>query len=444
LFGIIIDEANFGKNNKIVDVEDDGTKVTRIEKAYSALSGRQKSRFLSQGFLPGYRIVVSSKNTEKDFTSKLVTENRNNPQIYVIDNREWDVKPDSKYSGETFRVFYGGMEQQSRILEEDEDPPESDNPNAQVIEVPIEYYKEFKTNIQRALRDIAGVSVPSVHPFIPNYDVIRDMWAYRSDDQGHPNDKSYIVSTQIEDLDWDQLCKKERTEEAGFVETNYKPRIHPDKARFLHIDPSKGINDNTGVVMGHKVKDVEIVMRDNDTGEAYKEKRPLIYIDLVLQVRPPNRGHIKFKHLRKLVYSLDSHGFNLKKGVVSMDSWNTSDTISQLSDQGFRAMVISVDDDNEPYNLVSDTLYEGRYSCYKHPTLKKELEGLEKDEELNKVDHQSDGSKDIADALAGVTYSIHRVGSRKKSYDAGSVNKRRDKTHPMENYQSMGSYQNLI
>jgi hypothetical protein len=69
-----------------------------------------------------------------------------------------------------------------------------------------------------------------------------------------------------------------------------------------------------------------------------------------------------------------------------------------------------VDKTVEPYNVLKDAIYEGRVRCHEYKLLKDELGRLEL---INgeKVDHSPDFSKDCADAVCGVVFSIHKSNS---------------------------------
>ena len=60
------------------------------------------------------------------------------------------------------------------------------------------------------------------------------------------------------------------------------------------------------------------------------------------------------------------------------------------------------------YEILKAALYDGRVDLPKHDQLELELVNLERDEKTGKVDHPPHGSKDLADALAGVVYGISR------------------------------------
>jgi hypothetical protein len=155
--------------------------------------------------------------------------------------------------------------------------------------------------------------------------------------------------------------------------------------------------------MGHIAGYTDVARRD-DEGNRFPERAPIIVVDLVLQIVPPIGGEIILGDVRKLVYSLSQRGFMITS--VSLDSWNSADAIQKLSQKGFNAMQLSVDRTMAPYDLLKTAIYEGRIHYYDYPPLIKELQELEHDRIKGKVDHPQRGSKDSADAVAGITYTL--------------------------------------
>lgn len=407
VFGGIVDEANFGQNRKRVknSINASGAPPTKVEKNYKKVLTRMKSRFMVKGALPGVLILVSSKNTEADFTAKRIANTKDDPTTYVMDYAEWETKPDKKYSGETFRVFFGGRTARSRILEEGEDPPAVDDENARVLEIPVEFRSDFEDNLVESIRDIAGVEVPEVMPFIHKTDAIPAMSKDRPDDPPlrlrPPYEWTCGSGTPF---DWDRLCEQADDEVVqGYVEQTWRPKVHPDEARHIHIDPSLS-DDATGFAMGHVERMVDVVMRDSETGEKYKESHPLVYIDLAFRIVAPEDGEIRYRHVRRLVYELSRHGFHIP--YVSMDSYQSSDTLQLLEEQGYETEVRSLDSSMDGYSTLKSAMYQERVRCYEYEALEHELRRLRRLDQEDKVDHPQGESKDIADALAGVVWSL--------------------------------------
>ncbi|MBL6931604.1 MAG: hypothetical protein ISR45_01555 [Rhodospirillales bacterium] len=80
--------------------------------------------------------------------------------------------------------------------------------------------------------------------------------------------------------------------------------------------------------------------------------------------------------------------------------------LQTLQRAGFIVGQRSMDRTPEPYEWLKAALYDQRVSIPDHETLRTELISLEVDSKTEKVDHPPTGSKDLADALAGVVYGL--------------------------------------
>ena len=106
--------------------------------------------------------------------------------------------------------------------------------------------------------------------------------------------------------------------------------------------------------------------------------------------------------VRGILYTLREMGFDF--GCITYDSFQSRESIQELSRYGFTADLLSVDRTIEPYDKLKEALYESRLVIYDHPILIRELMELEKNTKQGKVDHRPNGRKDVADALCGMYY----------------------------------------
>ena len=176
-------------------------------------------------------------------------------------------------------------------------------------------------------------------------------------------------------------------------------RLHNLEApRFVHLDLSKN-RDSTGLAIGHVVRYINI-----DRGNT-KETAPEIFIDAVLQIRPPRHGEIEFSWVRSIIYGL--------KSVVNIthirtDGFESTDTLQEFSRHGYNVGLLSVDRTLAPYEFFKDTLADSRIHLPKSAVLSKEARTVQLDLRKGKVDHTPRGSKDVLDAVVGVTYALSK------------------------------------
>ena len=134
----------------------------QAERLYRTLIRRMKSRFMQKGKVPGKLLLVSSTNYPGDFTGRKIEEAEKDKTIFVMNYSQWEALPEDRFTGEKFLVEVGNDVKQSRVLKSREEAVDDED----VIDVPIEYKAEFERDIDGALRDLAGVSSSTKHPFI--------------------------------------------------------------------------------------------------------------------------------------------------------------------------------------------------------------------------------------------------------------------------------------
>lgn len=375
IIGGMIDEVNFmevvDKSKRSVD----GGVYNQAEALYNSLARRRESRFMKVGKLPGILCLSSSKRYPGEFTDQKIEEAREDKSIYVYDRRIWDVKPAGTFSPETFEVFIGDTARNPYIIDPDKDDLLEEDEHL-ILEVPVDYLTQFKHDIMDALREIGGVALRSIRPFITDVTAISDAAGKTA---------SILNRNEIE-FKSQKLCILP------------KKIQFPKEPRYIHID--LGVtNDHAGIVMGCVPKFVKI-----DRGGSLVENLPQIHIDFAINVSPPRNGEIDFGRIRGLIYKLRELGVPIK--WVSLDSFQSVDMIQRLKQKGFMSGKLSVDTDITPYIFCKNALLDRRVVMPFHGKLEKELMGLELNEEKAKVDHAPQGSKDLADGLCGVIYGL--------------------------------------
>ena len=380
VIGGLIDEMNFMQVVEKSKLAADGGIFDQAVELYNAIVRRRKSRFMKKGRLPGMLCLVSSKRYPGEFTDRKIQEAQSElkttgkTSIYVYDPKLWEIKPEGTYSGEWFKLFLGDIARKPRILKDSDEVPAEDR--HLVMAIPIEYKSEFERDILSAIRDIAGVATFALNPFIVNTDLVAKCFGKRPS----------ILS--LTDCDF----------------ATQRPKIHLDRIekkeepRFAHVDLSL-TGDSTGVCVGW-VPEFKRVAR----GERGFEMLPCINIDLILEVRPPRAGEIEFENIRVLFYKLREAGINLK--WVSFDTYQSRDSIQLLRSKGFVCDLQSIDVEAIPYEVTKTAFYDQRISAPQHERALMEMIRLERDPINGRIDHPPHGSKDCADAVAGVVYGL--------------------------------------
>jgi hypothetical protein len=377
VIGGVIDELNYmAVVEKSKAAVDKGT-YDQAVLLYNSISRRRKSRFLSGGQIPGILCLVSSKKYPGQFTDRKQEEAKTDSTIYVYDKRVWEVKPPGTYTAGWFRVFVGDMTRKPRILTIDEELDDEDE--HLILRVPKEYEADFNTDIINALREIGGISTLARHPYFLEVEKVNACFG-RHHSIFDTDEVNFVTSkvTLLKGAFW-----------------------KPEVPRFVHVDLAIS-GDAAGVAVGCVTDFVS--MKDLGRGDN-EGMMPNIRIDGVLRVVPPKNSEILFWKIREVLMALRRMGLNIR--WVTFDSFQSTDSQQLMRQQGFITGLQSVDVmPCKPYDFLKSAVYDGRLRQPSHATLRKEILMLERDAKTGKIDHPPSGSKDCADAIAGVAYGL--------------------------------------
>ncbi len=181
---------------------------------------------------------------------------------------------------------------------------------------------------------------------------------------------------------------------------------HSNAQYYLHIDLSRGVVDCAGIVMAHTYQILD---------------KTKVYVDFMMQIRAP-KSEDKSKEIdlnEILEFVLKKLVKQLKFPIVRItaDGWNSTLFLNICEKNGIEAKIVSLEKNTGPYDTLKDYIYRKDISYYLYPPLVRELTELIMTDR-NKVDHPAKskwrmreegihtGSKDIADCVAGVVFSI--------------------------------------
>lgn len=442
----IVDEINFIKTTKSSrdKAKASGRQIiTRQGQIYSTLKKRISSRFAGQdGMGIGKLLLLSSKLSNEDFTSKRIRESEYDESVYVRDYSNWELKEfKGNYPKKSFFVLVGSGNIKSKILKGKDlelmDIEGTIREGGEILQVPADpdLYSAFVSDTEGAIADMGGrVSTPSSRFLkdvrmvdrifnkklpVPYRKVSKVMYKSKgvvksislvkskrdpniNEDPSFFYNEVYVSGSNHNKFDFRNLCKKQDMASGGFI---WKPLINPRAVRFVHIDASLN-TDNTGLAMGHIARIETREVREGD--HTVYEQVPLIVIDLAVAIAPPLNGEIQYEELRRMIYSLkDIYNFDITH--VSMDSVEKGSNLQLFRERGIDTSYISVDKTPFGYGVIKDMIKEGRITIHHSDLLREELLRLEQDPLTFKVDHPSDGSKDIADAVTSVAYNLFKA-----------------------------------
>lgn len=371
LFMMVLDEAAFYY---------DSENRSQAQDIYDSAKARIQSRF---GGRFGMIVVISSPRYEKDFISKKFAEGILYPDaVYSVKNPTWKMKDRTKLEKDCFvfdRVNYRILKKREykehiRISELSEAHKfhlrfGDDALNKRYWIIPYDYYDSFRRRPEKSIRDLGAEPTEAIEAFIKLREYIDD---------------AMTIENRVGDNGvWDM--------------TN-----PPAEPVFVHIDLALnkgGSGDAAGIAVCRCVGFDE----KNDNA-------PRIKFEFVERITAGEGGEIKFADVRSRVLALRERGWKI--GKVTLDNFQSFDTMQILTSKGIITDYQSVDTTAEPYEALRDALYDKRVQLPKMEFLKTELRELER-VKGGKIDHPPTGSKDVADSVAGALYScIKNVGIR--------------------------------
>ena len=391
IYAACLDEANFFKiieKSKRAGQGTDGTYDEALT-LYNSLLRRQESRFLKEGLKPGILYVGSSRMYPNDFTEQRIRKVRESGDTHtqILDYNLWTVNRE-RYSSDEFMVEVGAMSKRNRIV----DGTETDI-SGEILNIPMDFYDVFRKDIDNALRDIAGVAVYSIQPFIGQKEHIKEMF-----DESIPRAFSVDTATLSPKPEYTTIEKI-----LGMCKSL------PSRRRYIGLDIGLK-KDSFGFAMGY-VEDLVTMERDfwDDETQKFiktKQQMPSVVIEMVLRIIPEMEfGEVELGRVRFLIFQLRQMGY--KVGYSSADGFQSKDMEQILNRKGIHHDYISMDKTNEPYETFRTAMYEGRVKCIYHEVLERELNQLERNFASGKIDHPPKGSKDLSDAVGQVVYNCH-------------------------------------
>ncbi len=432
IYAAALDEANFFKkvsNSK--RAQDVGEIYDEALVLYQSVRRRLDARFMKKGHKPGIFYIGSSKVYPNDFTTERINkamelEKENGiKKCFVMDYNLWKVKREA-YTTEEFRVEIGGLNRRSRILEEwDSDIV------GEVINVPMDFYDKFKDDIDGSIRDIAGIGIYTVQPFIGNKAYIGKMFEYGTE----------IGLERIFSVDEATLSPKPAHMAIEHILNT--PIRKPGAIRYVGIDIGLK-KDKLGFALGY-IDGMEDVHREyfdaaTQTLKTYKDKLPKCIVEMMLSVKKEEEfGEVELARVRYLIFQLIKKGYKIR--MASMDGFQSADFMQILKRNNIEATYISMDKTTEPYETLRTALYEERVASTYHPLLELELNELERDYSKQKIDHNARGSKDLSDAVGQIIYNMHINPMYNETpllpvalHDASSVSSRETMEDTLENF----------
>lgn len=157
------------------------------------------------------------------------------------------------------------------------------------------------------------------------------------------------------------------------------------------------VNDRTSMAIGHAIP-IE------QTDPALKGFDKKVIIDLILMWQPDKKKGILVSHasIRECLKEILYH-FNIV--YASLDQLESALTLEDINTIGITADKHNINDDD--YRRCKNLVEAGLLVCPPYPLLKDEFNNVEYFPKRHRVDHTSDGSKDVLDTICQVCREIY-------------------------------------
>jgi len=381
LFGAVLDEAAFYLSN------DDKDQAQLI---YDSCKARITSRFGDKG---GWVCPISSPKWERDFISQKKQEGELYPdRILARSMPTWKMKDRDKMNSNVFifNPLKMQIEEVFPVVTEEEKKTLTFAKTREKCKhlwiIPTDFKDDFQRRPEKSIRDLGANPTSAIDAFIkiPKY------------------------------IDDSMGLVRNRAKLDGTIDLSNPP----SEMIFIHLDfglnrkkKNGGSGDLTGFAACRCVGIDEV-----------SENRPIVQFDIVKGIEAGEGGEVKFSEVRAIIIAMKKAGWKIMK--VTIDGWQSIDTIQILNARGILCEYLSVDTSVAPYESLKDGLYDNRVLLPNVPLLARELKELEF-VRGEKVDHPPHGSKDIADAVSGAFYNCVKNHGIRSEVEYNMISSRR-------------------
>ena len=347
----------------------------------------------------GHVIIDTSSRNDDSIADDFVNSNPYGDKVYVINTNQWKVREHLNYYGRAgwFKVYCGDSLHQPFIIRDTRQlTPEMDSDR--VIEVPEELRSDFEFNLITALQDKAGISTNSSDRFFPDTTNLEKCFTLP------------MHSPDVLKLDF-----FDRSDKLIYHLDRYLRDIPTDRILYIHYDIGV-TGDNCGLSIAYFEK---WKFFNNSEGGV---RQPLIKVPVAVAIN-------RYEDQETPIYQLEEFLLDLNKtyeiGFFSADTFASRQLMQDLTREGINNKYISVDRTDEPYVFLKSLVNNNLLELPNNKLLKTELAELKRIG--NKIDHPSDGSKDVADSVTGAVFScyqdIDKAGQLSNKYKVETYSK---------------------
>ena len=370
VIGAVMDEANFSRNT-----------LGMAQDIYTGILDRRKSRFMSYGGqVPGIIWLSSSPNDENDYVSTRIKEVLSNKYVHVIDNiPRWDIhRHKGIYLGDKFKIFLGDEKRDPCIVDKGFRITEEDIRNNKIINVPSEHYQEFKTNLIRSIRDVAGRRVSGETALFDSKERLRRVLV------APLRFESEVIQLSFDD--------PEDTIEKHISNLGYfKNPLHPHSYRFIHLDIAL-TTDRYGLACTYStMENIMIANRNMDYNlNAVGRQERFYYTEWAIGIEPKKQGEeVNLQKIVNFIFYLKGIGYPVYLVTCDQSKGTAAHTRQLLELGGVNVEYLSVDKAKQPWEGFKDCVINEKILGPKHELLITELYNIR--DTGKKYDHPLQG-----------------------------------------------------
>lgn len=281
-----------------------------------------------------------------------------------------------------------------------------------IVDVPIEFYRHFAENPERAALEYLSIPAGATNPFFRNTEAVDEAMRKGASIEPMIDEDTYMISE-------DAFCQD-------------------DAARYMHIDLA--INrDGVGISMCHSVGFEQKVARLMGEEEYSEIEVPIVAFDFIARLKPRveyGEKEMAFDSILALIEELEfRRNFNLSNGLITFDRFQSHHMISSVRTLGIPTGLLSVDattsllkvdfsrqdmvrkvavprEPSAAMGSLRDALYEHRLiipqsskSDVTRTWLEKEIDESQFDPDKQKVIKVEGGSDDVIQSVAGAVFN---------------------------------------
>ena len=384
-FCVVFDECNFAS----AGIKDITKAKARMKEKYDTLVARVTGTFVKKGEVFGRLYVISSKKSDSDFMEDYIAAQKRagNDHMYIFDKPQWEVWPKSKYSSDKmFKIALGGKHLRSFVVPDNQDDEENiedlKKQGYRILEAPEDNKLRFLADLDIALRDIAGISIPGTLSFITQASL----------DECIVSDRKNPFFSDIIQVG---------TKDTLTIEEFFHKEVVPDKFKsmqmFIHLDLSL-TTDRTGIT-GVVVSGRKNVTDDSES----KVSVPVLSHVFSVALEAPRGDKIPYAKILAFICWLSQQGFNISR--ISRDQFQSEYMAQLLESKGYDVDKLSLDRTPDGYTATRSVILEQRIEMLHCTLLEDELVQLQRDSVTGKIDHAIGFSKDLSDSFAGSVWN---------------------------------------